>query len=128
VLSWQSAKKLALSLPEAEERDHFGSPSFHVRGKIFGQLSAKETSESRAILKLSGADQAALVLIDSDTFSVIPQWGRHGWTYARLSGVDAAVFGDLLRQSWRQVAPKKLVAAHAGHGTWDSPPRWPNSI
>ncbi len=112
MLAWQAAKKLALSLPEAEERDHFGSPSFRVRGKIFAQLSAVGESEARAVLKLPLADQTALVLADPQTFALIPQWGRHGWTYARLDGLDAALFADLLRKSWRQVAPKKLAAAH----------------
>ena len=33
-----NARKLALSFPEAEERDHQGHPSFRVRGKIFATL------------------------------------------------------------------------------------------
>jgi hypothetical protein len=116
VLAWQVAKKLALSLPEAEEHDHFGSPSFRVRGKIFAQLSAAGAGEARAVLKLSLADQTALVLADRQTFALIPQWGRHGWTYAQLTGIDATLFADLLRKSWRQVAPKKLVATHREAG------------
>jgi hypothetical protein len=111
MLSWHAAKKLALSLPEAHEQDHFGSPSFRVRGKIFAQLSAQDKLEQRAVLKLSAADQTALVMADPETFSCVPGWGRHGWTWVALKGLDAAMFRSLLFQSWRQVAPKKLVAA-----------------
>src|ERR1700730_13866301 len=32
------ARKLALSLPEADEQDHHGRPSFRVAGKIFATL------------------------------------------------------------------------------------------
>ncbi|MFT3790096.1 MAG: MmcQ/YjbR family DNA-binding protein [Rudaea sp.] len=99
-----------MSLPETEERDHFGTPSFRVRGRIFAQLSAA-AEEKRAVLKLSPADQAALIAFDPQTFSSIPQWGKHGWTYARLDSVDPALFRDALIKSWRQVAPKTLVAA-----------------
>lgn len=110
MLSWQAAKKLALSLPGAEERDHFGSPSFRIGGKIFAQLSTQEKSERRAVVKLSVADQAALIALDTRAFSSIPQWGRHGWTWVQLDRVDAVLFEDVLRKSWRSVAPKKLVA------------------
>ncbi|WP_293394616.1 MmcQ/YjbR family DNA-binding protein [Nevskia sp.] len=112
MLSWQAAHKLALSLPEAEERDHFGSPSFRVTGKIFAQLSARDHEEQRVLVKLSAADQAALTMSDPDTFSAVPQWGQHGWTYVQLATVEESMLRGLLIQSWRQVAPKKLVAAY----------------
>jgi hypothetical protein len=105
--SWQAAHDLALSLPDAEERDHFGSPSFRVGGKIFAQLSAPDHQPARALVKLSSADQAALTMTDTQTFSSEPSWGRHGWTYVALASVDASMLHDLLWQSWRLVATKK---------------------
>ena len=33
-----AARKMALRLPEAEERGHWGRPSFRVRNKIFATL------------------------------------------------------------------------------------------
>src|SRR5690349_7953723 len=35
-------RKLALALPEAVEQDHFGRPSFRVRGRIFATLPDSE--------------------------------------------------------------------------------------
>jgi hypothetical protein len=110
MLSWQAAHKLALSLPEAEERDHFGSPSFRVKGKIFAQLSPRSSNEARALVKLPAADQAALIMSAPETFSSVPQWGHHGWTYVQLATVETSLLRSLLRQSWQLVAPKKLVA------------------
>jgi hypothetical protein len=110
MLSWQAAHKLALSLPEAEERDHFGSPSFRVRGKIFAQLSAPGKEDECALVKLSSADQAALMMSDPGTFSAVPYWGQHGWTYVRLASIEASILRGLLLQSWRHVVPKKLSA------------------
>ncbi|MEO6968842.1 MAG: MmcQ/YjbR family DNA-binding protein [Rhodanobacteraceae bacterium] len=108
-MTLDAARKLALSLPEAEERDHFGSPSFRVKGNIFAQLSATGKAEQRATLKLPLADQTALILSDLEVFSSVPQWGKHGWTYVRLDGMDATAFKSLLRQAWALVAPKKLT-------------------
>ena len=110
--SWQTARELALSLPDAEERDHFGSPSFRVGGKIFAQLSKQDGEAPRALVKLSSADQAALTMSDPVTFSLVPSWGRHGWTYIELATADASMLHDLLWQSWRGVASRKSIAAH----------------
>ncbi|MBB6247653.1 MmcQ/YjbR family DNA-binding protein [Rhodanobacter sp. A1T4] len=114
--SWQVAHELALSLPHAEERDHFGSPSFRVGGKIFAQLSKQSSKHDReaprALVKLSSADQAALTLSDPETFSLVPSWGQHGWTYIELATADTSMLHDLLWQSWRLVAPRKWIAAH----------------
>jgi len=113
MLSWQAARQLALSLPEVEERDHFGSPSFRVKGKIFAQLSAQGSKEQRALVKLSMADQSALTMSAPDTFSAEPQWGRHGWTYVQLATVEESMLRGVLMRSWQLVAPKKLASAFA---------------
>lgn len=111
MLSWETAHRLALSLPDAEERDHFGSPSFRVNGKIFAQLSDQTHQQGRVLVKLSPADQAALTMSDPETFSSVPQWGHHGWTHIQLATVEEFMLRDLLLQSWRLVAPKKAVSA-----------------
>ncbi|MGH8235241.1 MAG: MmcQ/YjbR family DNA-binding protein [Rhodanobacteraceae bacterium] len=111
MVSLAAARKLALSLPEAVERDHFGSPSFRVKGKIFAQLSDAAGDERRPLVKLSVADQAALIMSDPDTFSSVQQWGRYGWTHVQLARVGESMLRKALCQSWRPVAPKKLIAA-----------------
>lgn len=35
-------RELAMQLPQVEEVDHFGTPSFRVRGKIFTQFSRRD--------------------------------------------------------------------------------------
>jgi len=42
-------RKLALALPEAEERAHHGHPDFRVRGKVFATLWP---DERRAVVRL----------------------------------------------------------------------------
>lgn len=116
MLSWEAAHKLALALPEAEEQDHFGSPSFRVRGKIFAQLSSRKSEKIRVLVKLPAADQTALLMSAPETFTSDPQWGRHGWTYVHLATAEASLLRSLLLLSWQQVAPKKL-ATQVGQGT-----------
>lgn len=110
MIAWSAAKQWALSLPQVEEKDHFGNPFFRVNSKIFAQLSAEGNAQRQAVLKLSVADQAALIAFDAHTFSAIPQWGRYGWTYVQLDLIDPALFKDVLVKAWRALAPRKLVA------------------
>ncbi len=104
-----------MALPHTEEKDHFGSPSFRVKGNIFAQLTADGDSKPRGLVKLSLADQAALTLLDPHTYLPAPRWGRYGWTYVDLAAVDESTYADLLHKSWRSVAPKQVGAAHGGN-------------
>jgi hypothetical protein len=101
------ARKIALSLPEAEEHAHMGHPDFRVRNKIFATLWP---TENRAVVKLSLADQAALLQMYPKAFSQ-NAWSHQGATNVHLREVDAALFRRLVETAWKRVAPKKLAAA-----------------
>jgi predicted DNA-binding protein (MmcQ/YjbR family) len=49
-------RTLALSLPEVEEKSHFGKPDFRVKNKIFAGFNA----EGRAYVKLRPEQQDML--------------------------------------------------------------------
>lgn len=106
-------RKLALSMPEAEEKSHFGNPDFRVANKIFAGLSDKER---RASLKLTPEIQATVVG-DGSPFSPAPgAWGRSGWTFVDLARASMGALADLVEEAWRIVAPKRLVAERDGGG------------
>lgn len=106
MISQSDVRARALALPEAEEQDHFGKPSFRVRGKIFATLWVKE---GRAVLKLSLEEQDSLSQAQPEVFAVTP-WGHQGWTSVELARVDATLFAELLVGAWRRVAPKRVAA------------------
>jgi hypothetical protein len=98
-------RRLALLLPEAEEQDHRGHPSFRVREKIFATLWP---GEDRAVLKLRVEDQADLVDAKPRAFS-LNAWSKQGWTNIHLAHVTQLECRELLEEAWRIVAPKKMV-------------------
>jgi hypothetical protein len=101
-------RRLALALPETEEKSHFAQPDFRVAGKIFAGLS---TDEKRGNLKLSPEVQSTVVGGESDAFTpAAGAWGRSGWTYVDLAKVDAGTLEQLILEAWRLVAPKRVVA------------------
>jgi len=83
-------RKLALALPETEERGHMDHPDFRVHGKIFATLGYP--NDEWGMVKIAPDDQLALVAAEPDVF--VPakgKWGEHGATCVRLelAGVPA---------------------------------------
>jgi hypothetical protein len=106
MLTAAAARRLALSLPEADERFHWGRPSFRVNGRIFATLWTKE---QRAIVKLSLDEQDVLTQVLPRVFAVTA-WRRQGWTCVELRLVDAWLFEELLVAAWRRLAPRRTAA------------------
>jgi hypothetical protein len=87
-------RKLALSLPEAIESFHMGSPDFRVDGRIFATLSAQATG--RGVLKLTTEQQQAFVDEMPETFQPVQGgWGRMGMTFVELKADKSTLEGAL---------------------------------
>lgn len=99
-------RELALSLPETQEHDHRGRPSFRVWNSIFATLWE---AEKRAMLKASWEEQDLMTTDFPDTFSVGP-WASQGWMFVELQTVEKELFHELLVSAWRRVAPESVVA------------------
>jgi hypothetical protein len=97
-------RALALALPEAQEHDHFGRPSFRVRNRIFITLPEL----GRAVLKLPREEHEALIGQRPDVFDEVT-WGQLRRTGVALGAADRAELAELVDLAWRQVAPKRLV-------------------
>jgi hypothetical protein len=102
-------RRVALSLPEAEEVETWGHPTFRVRRKIFASMSPDGRSGG---VKASREEQAALIAADPQTFSVADYVGRYGWVHIRLASADAGELRQLIIEAWRRTAPKRLVVAY----------------
>ncbi len=102
----REVRRLALALPEAEERPHWGKPSFRVRGRIFARL---EPRNQRAVLKLSLEEQDVLGQAQPTVFK-LTSWGHQGWTSVLLQRVDPWLFEELLVGAWRRLAPRRAVS------------------
>ena len=79
----ESLRRIALSLPEAYEQDHFGGPSFRVAKKIFATCVPEKDC---ATLKLDRDQQMILFDVRPDIFSPAV-WGALVWTYIELGRI-----------------------------------------
>lgn len=81
----EEVRELALSLEGAQERDHFGQPSFRVE-RIFATLWPPQ---NWVHLMLTPEMQHELVAEAPTIFSQIPnKWGQNGATRAALENIS----------------------------------------
>ena len=101
----ESFRRLALALPGAEEKSHFGKADFRVRDKIFASLKDDRTG----VIKLTPEEQSVMVDAEPRIFQPIPGgWGRKGWTKIELAAADEVTLKSALLMAWRNVVPKTL--------------------
>ena len=93
-------RRLALSLPGAEEGSHMGSADFRVGGRIFATLASQ--SKGYGNLMLSPELQADFVAEQPDVFLPVPGgWGRNGATHIRLAQANKDLLEGALRAAWK---------------------------
>jgi hypothetical protein len=93
-------KKIALSLPGAEEGSHMGAVDFRVGGRIFATLASVKEGYGNLILTPE---------MQKDFVSELPEvflpiaggWGRMGMTHIRLAKASQEVAEGALRAAWQ---------------------------
>jgi hypothetical protein len=93
-------RRIALSLPGAEESSHMGSPDFRVGGRIFATLASQKLGCGN--LKLTFEQQQDFVREAPDIFLPIHGgWGRMGMTHIILANADEDILTGALRAAWQ---------------------------
>ena len=104
-------RELCLSFPEAVEKEAWGDPTWRVRDRIFAmQKGNYEGGRPSVWCKAAAGAQEALVDSGAGRFFVPPYVGHKGWIGVYLDDrVDWEQLGDLIEQSYRLIAPRRLV-------------------
>lgn len=106
------ARRLCLALPEAEEQEAWGSPTFRVKGKMFAMYLNNHHGDGRIALWLKAPPgvQAMLVEAAPEKFFIPQYQGPFGWIGVHLKRNSDDEIASHIRQAYRMVAPKKLLA------------------
>lgn len=107
-------RDICLALPEANEKEAWGRPTFRIRGKkMFAMYMDNHHDDGRLALWVNAppGEQDLLVEADRDCCFVPPYMGPSGWVGLRLDReVNWDEVADLVLESYRMAAPKKLIA------------------
>jgi hypothetical protein len=102
-------RRIALSLPGAEEGSHMGSPDFRVGGRIFATLASQ--SQGYGNLMITPDLQAQFVEEAPEVFVPIAGgWGKTGATHIRLAAANEDVLAGALRTAWKLRMEKNAKA------------------
>ena len=108
-------RRLCLLLPEAQEVEAWGAPTFRVKNKMFAMYAAAENHHGggRPAVWCNATldNQALMVRPRPDRFFVPPYVGPTGWVGVWLDRrVAWEELAEFLSDSYRMVAPKRLLA------------------
>jgi predicted DNA-binding protein (MmcQ/YjbR family) len=102
-------RAICLALPEAREVQAWGHPTFRAGKKMFAAFG--EDDEGLAVGLKVGHDRQEELLEDA-RFYPTPYAAHQGWVSLRLGdGADWAEVERLVREAYRQVALKRMLAA-----------------
>ena len=109
--SEDDVRRIALSLPETIEKSWFGSPGFRVKDKGF--LRIRSEAEGALVVFVADLDEKdALLSSDPDKFFTTPHYDGHPTVLVRLEAVDVDELRELIVDSWRNKAPKRVLQAY----------------
>lgn len=103
----QTVRKLALSLPRAEESTSYGQPAFKVTGKMFACLPSHPSAEPDSLVIRLDFDQRAALLEEApEIFYITDHYKNYPAVLIRLKRVKPDALKDLLTTAHRFVQPR----------------------
>jgi hypothetical protein len=108
-------RRLSLALPETHETPTWGHPNFRVRNKIFAAFHEDSAGFPCIWVK---ADPAEVFSRGEDPRFSRSRHGGGGWLGVRADlPLDWKLVRELVCESWRRTAPKRLAAEARRAGT-----------
>jgi len=108
----ERVRRYCLALPEATEKETWGTATFRVRDQIF--LMAGGGTGLEITLKAPPGAQEVLVSGDAEHCFVPAYVGHRGWIGVRIDrSTNWGLVEELIEDSWRMTAPKRLHAVIA---------------
>ena len=102
-------RRIALSLPATIEKPSYGTPGFRVKDKLFARI--REEGDVLVVWCWDLGEKEALIASEPRKFFTTLHYDGHPTVLVRFAAVDVTEMRELLTESWRARAPKKLVQA-----------------
>ena len=101
-------RRIALSLPEAFEQESYGGqPSWRTKPRMFAWI--RDDPEALVVWVESEEDKHALIAAEPGKFFTTPHYDGQPIVLIHLKQVGANEATELITESWRLRAPRKLV-------------------
>ncbi len=105
MVSFAVVRELALESPESKETTSYGTPAFKVRKKMFARM--REVGDV-LVVKVDRDERDALIESEPEVYFVTPHYENYGYVLVRLDAVERDGLREILMDSWRLAAPRRL--------------------
>ena len=106
-------RKIALSLPETTEKPSYGTPGFRVKDKLF--LRIRSEAEGGLVVFVEDLEEKeALLQSSSKKFFTTPHYDGYATVLVNIRAVGVKELRELITDSWRNRAPKKILQQFDG--------------
>ena len=106
--TWDDVVAIATRLPGVEVTTSYGTPSLKVAGGFMCRLRTDPDALVLRVVDLG--EREALLQGQPDAFFTTPHYDGHAMVLVRFGAIDRDELGELLTESWRLRAPKRLLA------------------
>ena len=98
--------KTALAYPSVETRSSYGTPGIYVAKKFMARL---REPDMMVLKPVEDVEQQFLMGTQPDVFFLTDHYRGYPAILIRLSKLHSNQMRELIEQSWRRLAPKKLL-------------------
>lgn len=106
-VTFDTVRKLALSLDHVEERPSYGTPGFRVNGVLF--LRLHQDGES-LVVRMGFDEREAMMAEEPETYYITDHYLKYEWVLARMARIRVDTLRDLLQMAWKSAAKAKRKA------------------
>jgi hypothetical protein len=101
-------RRIALSLPATTEKPSYGTPGFRVKDTLFARI--REEGDVLVVWVADEGEKRGLVASEPDKFFTTPHYDGHPSVLVRFAAIEVGELTELLTDSWRHRAPKRVLA------------------
>jgi hypothetical protein len=104
---WSSIREIMADFPQTMESTSYGTPAYKVNKKLL--LRLKEDGQT---LVLHSDDRDIFLKSDAFVFFVTEHYANYPYVLIQLAKIRKDKLRAAIRQSWMELAPKKLVDSY----------------
>ena len=109
MITWETVREVASTLPGTKEGTSYGTPAFRV-GKML--LVRLHDSGESLVIKIDPDERAMRMKAEPETYFITEHYRNYPYLLVRLSTVSRDDLRELLEDSWRLSAPRRLLAEY----------------
>jgi hypothetical protein len=100
-VTYDTVRRLGLTLPSVEEGTSYGTPALKVNGKLFIRL---HQDLDKVVVKISFERRDELIAADPEIYFITDHYRDHPWVLVSLAKVHPDALPELVKAAYREAS------------------------